>query len=162
MKNPTLIPRLSASGFTLVEVVIALGLFVFALTALIGVIPVGMLQIQASTLEGNAMSAMESIRDDVNLALKSKSSESRLYKLAIPIVAASADNATTAVDLKVLDNGDIAGPTGNPMCRIIGALTIPGGARSEPPSLHLRATWPAEAAAGKEQGAVEIVAAFQR
>lgn len=147
-------PR-SARGFTLIEMLVALGLFVFMITVLMGVLPFGMGQVQNASNEGSALSAMESLRDDVKLALKERMTTSPHHKLALPAVG-----GTSRIDLRSLDNGELAPAGTKSQFRIVGTLRRPAENASEPAQLHLRATWPANAPAGRERGSVDLVAAF--
>ncbi len=156
MRPSTTSIRLHAPGFTLTEVVVALGLFVFAITALMGVIPAGMDQVQTASNESRAMAEMESIRDDVGLAIASKMASSLRYGLKPP-----AAGATTAVDFKISDDGEAVTGNGTALYRIIGTVRGPAASSVDPVYLHLRATWPAKAPAGKESGAVELISAFK-
>lgn len=144
------------SGFTLTETIVALGLFVFAITALMGVIPFGMNQVQAASNESRAMAEMESIRDDVGLAISSKMATSLRYKIKIPATA-----STTPVDYKLSEDGEIAAANETALFRVVGTVRGASAAPAEPIYLHLRATWPAKAPAGKESGSVELISAFQ-
>jgi type II secretory pathway pseudopilin PulG len=142
-------------GFTLTEVVVALGVFIFAITAIMGIIPFGMNQVRTASNESAAMSDMESIRDDISLALASHMPTSLRYGLKIPAVAAD-----TSIDLLLGENGAPAG-NGPAVFRILGKLGRPAANPADPMHLHLRASWPPRrAAAGRETGAVELVAAF--
>ena len=156
MKNPHSVSTARASGFTLVEVIAALGIFAFAITVLMGVIPVGMKQVQATSNEGFAMTAMEGIRDDLTVSLAARMTKSPRYGLAPP-----AAGATTPVDIRIKDNGEPAAAHETAGFRILGTLRRAPPATPEPLRLHLRATWPANAPAGRETGALEMVAAFQ-
>lgn len=142
-------------GFTLTEVVVALGVFIFAITAIMGIIPFGMNQVRTASNESAAMTDMESIRDDISLALASRMPTSLRYGLKIPAAAAE-----TSIDLMIGENGTPAG-SGPAVFRIIGKLGRPAANLADPVHLHLRASWPPRRAnAGREAGAVELVAAF--
>lgn len=156
MKKPVSISPPSASGFTLVEVVVALGIFIFAVTALMGVMPFGMKQVQTASNESFAMATMEGIRDDLTVALNSKMTKSLRYGLTPPTAG-----TTIPVDFKIDENGEISATGGTLVCRVIGTLRRPPASAPGPLYLHLRSTWPANAPAGRETGAIELVAAFQ-
>lgn len=144
----------SVGGFTLVEMLVAIGLFVFAITALMGVLPYGLRQVQTAANENEALAAMESLRDDAKLALKEKLTTSPIHQLALP-----AAGATTQIDLRSLDNGRLSSSGENARFRIVGTLRRPTG-NGEPSFLQLRASWPANAPAGRERGSIDLVAAF--
>jgi uncharacterized protein (TIGR02598 family) len=155
-KHSTPPVRIHASGFTLTEVVVALGLFVFAITALMGVIPSGMDQVQTASNESRAMAEMESIRDDVALAITSGMASSLRYEIKTP-----AAGSTTAVDYKISEDGEVVTGNGAALYRVIGTVRAPAANSADPFHLHLRATWPAKAPAGKESGSVELISAFK-
>jgi uncharacterized protein (TIGR02598 family) len=149
-------PPPSSAGFTLTEVIIALGLFVFAITALMGVIPYGMNQVQTASNESRALAVLEAVRDDIKLSLQTEMDESPTYKLPIPTNSGDSD-----IDLKITESGEKV--TGNQLAlfRIEGTLRSPQASTPDPIFLNLRATWPPNARPGKETGSVELVAAFK-
>jgi type II secretory pathway pseudopilin PulG len=142
-------------GFTLIETLVALGLFVFMITVLMGVLPFGMGQVLNAANEGTALASMESLRDDVKLALKERMTTSPRHRLALP-----AAGGTSQIDLRSLDNGELSPNGTNAQFRIVGTLRRPAANANEPAFLQLRATWPAGAPAGRERGSVDLVAAF--
>jgi type II secretory pathway pseudopilin PulG len=150
--------RMSASGFTLVEVVVALGLFVFAITVLMAVIPSGMQQVQTTSNESLAITTMEAIRDDIDLTLDSKTAKSLRYEITPPSVG---NTAPMNLDFMIAENGEIASGSAVALLRIKGTLRRPATAADGPIHLHLRATWPAKAPVGRETGNIELVAAFK-
>ena len=154
--RPSATPVRTHAGFTLVEVITALGLFVFAITALMGVIPAGMTQVQTTSNESRAMAEMESIRDDVGLAIAAKMERSLRYGIKPPAAA-----TTTAVDYKISEDGEIVTGNGAAIYRMIGTIRAPAAGSADPVYLHLRTTWPAKAPAGKESGSVELISAFK-
>jgi Tfp pilus assembly protein PilV len=156
MRNSTPPARPRASGFTLTEVIVALGLFVFAITGLMGVIPAGMSQVQTASNESRALAEMESIRDDVRLAIGSRMKSSLRYRITPPAAA-----TTVPVDYKLSEDGEIVTGNGPALYRVIGTIRAPAAASADPVYLHLRATWPAKAPAGKEAGSVELISAFK-
>lgn len=156
MKNLRSHPLTRPSGFSLVEVIVALGIFAIAITALMGVIPFGMKQVQTAANESFSMTTMEGIRDDLAVALAAKMIQSPRYGLKPPAAGSS-----TPVDFKIQDNGELAAADEAARVRIVGSLLSPSPDTPGPLQLHLRAVWPAKAPAGRESGALELVAAFQ-
>lgn len=144
----------NSRGFTLVEVTVALALFVVAITAVIGVIPFGMDQVKAASNASRAMAEMEGMRDDVGLAISSGMTKSLRYGITPPAVS-----ATTPVDYFISEDGNIAPTSGDAMFRITG--NIRRDTATTPVYMSLRATWPARAPAGRESGAVDLFTAFQ-
>jgi type II secretory pathway pseudopilin PulG len=156
MRNSTPPARPRASGFTLTEVIVALGLFVFAITGLMGVIPAGMSQVQTASNESRALAEMESIRDDVRLAIGSRMKSSLRYRITPPAAA-----TTVPVDYQISEDGEVVTGNGPALYRVIGTIRAPAAGSADPVYLHLRATWPAKAPAGKESGSVELISAFK-
>jgi type II secretory pathway pseudopilin PulG len=145
-----------SSGFTLTEVIIALGLFIFAITALMGVIPYGMNQVQTASNESRSLAALEAMRDDIKLGLKLQSNETLIYEIGLP----NGSNNVT-IDQRISETGARATASQAALFRVQGSLTRPAAASADPIHLNLRATWPANAPIGKETGSVDLVAAFK-
>ncbi len=156
MKIPQSSNKNQPSGFTLTEVIVALGIFTFAITSLMGVIPFGMNQVQVASNEASALSNMEAIRDDVSLALSSGAEKSLRYEIAMPSAG-----ATSPIELLITEDGEIQTGGGTAIFRIAGTLTRSADTAGEPVHFHLRSTWPAQTPAGRETGSVELVTAFQ-
>lgn len=135
---------------------VALGLFVFAITSLMGVLPFGMNQIQNASNESRAMGMMEGMRDDLSLAISSGMTKSLQYGIQPP-----AGSSTVSIDYSLSENGEVVPTGGNALFRIKGTLLGAASSGTEPVYLHLRATWPAKAKAGKEAGSIELVSAFR-
>lgn len=154
MKSP--VKRNDQSGFTLLEVVVALGIFVFAVTTLMGVMPFGMTQVQSAANESRSLGVMESIRDDISLALEAGMAKTLRYKIDIP-----ATGGDRALDLNISDDGEIASSGGIVPFKIVGNLRRAAENSGEADFLHLRASWPPKAPAGREDGSTELIAAFK-
>ncbi len=63
MKTPQIFPRSSISAFSLVEIIIALGLVTFAVTAMVGLLPVGLTSLNQSmnqTVEAQILRSISS------------------------------------------------------------------------------------------------------
>lgn len=155
MRNPIHPNKKQPSGFTLVEVIVALGIFIFAITSLMGVIPFGMNQVMAASNEARALSNMEAIRDDVSLAISSGMENSLRYGIAMPAAGAS-----TSIDLMINEDGEIQTGKGRSLFRIAGSVIRPADTAGQPIRFHLRSTWPTQAPVGRESGSVELVSAF--
>lgn len=158
MKRPNPVRPVSHSGFTLLEVVIALGLFIFAITGLMGVIPYGMSQVQTASNESRGLTEMESIRDDVSLAMELKMAKSLRYGITPPAVGST---TPVAVDFLITENGEVATAGQNALFHILGTIRRSAANSSDPVYLNLRTTWPVKAPAGRETGSVDLVSAFR-
>lgn len=85
-------------GFSLVEVVLALGLVSFCLVAMLGMLPIGLSQERKSADQMQSLHALTAIASDFKNA-PAGSSESPVYGLPIPSVGAtSPDRATISLD----------------------------------------------------------------
>jgi len=149
-------PLRHASGFTLTEVIIALGLFIFAITALMGVIPYGMNQVQTASNESRSLAVLEAVRDDIKLGLNAKMSKTLLYEIQLPTGSSDLE-----ISQKISESGEVVKGNKAALFSIKGTLRRPSTSSPDPIYLNLRATWPANAPAGKETGSVDLIAAFK-
>ncbi|NJM37984.1 MAG: hypothetical protein HC845_09095 [Akkermansiaceae bacterium] len=128
-----------SSGFTLTEVMAALGIFVFSITILMGVIPVGMDQVQTASNGSRAMAEMESMRDDIRLAITLKQTTSSRYEIELPNASGS-----ETFELYIAENGKVVNRNEQSLLRITGTIRGSNESESSPIYVHLRATWPAK------------------
>jgi type II secretory pathway pseudopilin PulG len=144
------------SGFSLIEIVLAVGIFSFAIIAVVTLLPVGMQSEQASVDEASAGNLLRSIRADLLNSSGSASSLTVHFRQPLPATITS----TTSVVFYVNDGES--------------PLTSAAGARFQvnmdyfpkqqiPPSpvaVHVRVSWPAAAPATDIQGSVETYETF--
>jgi len=141
-------------GFTLTEVMVALGLFVFALTTLMTVIPFGMDQVRNASNESRGIGFLEAIREDAGLTLSAGGSTTPRFEIPVPTDGNPAD-----IHFLLGEDGERV--TGrNATFRVRGTFRTPTSGTRGPAKLHLRASWPANAPPGRESGSVELIAAF--
>ncbi|HEY8967408.1 MAG TPA: hypothetical protein VIM58_13240 [Candidatus Methylacidiphilales bacterium] len=139
-----------ARGFNLIEVVVALGLFSFALVAILVLLPVGLnlnRESQDETFTVDALSALAGDRLATPLALPSKS-----YRLP----ALSGTNGVSTVlylnDRYAVTNRAAA------LYRVDATFTAPASGSLSPWLMHCRISWPA--AAPLPRGSLETLTAL--
>jgi len=161
------------SGFSLVEVALALGVAVFALVAIIGLIPVGLNSNQASSEQTAAAGLAAALVADLRttpVAVPAASKNSPRYQVPLP----SFGNATHSLFLK--EDGSVAGsidanadPSEDPRYRVTLFITAPTAATQKAATMvRLLFTWPAMAdpqaavAPAKYSGSYEVMTALNR
>jgi type II secretory pathway pseudopilin PulG len=144
-----------SEGFTLIEVIVAIGVITMATVALVPVIASGMRTVGNTSESSRTLDMMEAISADLRGGLRSGQARSPRY--SIPLES----NSTGGIFLFTGD-GVLAESAGSARYRV--HLTFTTGSKTpviQAARWHLRATWPAAAPAGKEQGAAEICGACQ-
>lgn len=140
------------AGFTLTEVMVAIGVIGIALTAILPVIPAGMRNVNAASESARALDVLEAVRADIDASLQSGKAISTRY--AIPL-----DGSAAETTLQITETGSLAGDTGTARFRVLSRLSKGAPDRLQPVQWHLRATWPPGAPAGKEEGSAELTGA---
>ena len=160
------------SGFSLIEVTLALGLSAFCLTTLIGLIPVGLRSNQSSQEKCSAADVAAILLSDLQSAPKGKllmtGSNQQVDGLTIP----EADTVVTTGTQQIyyseaVDSHNSHFSTSSAGTRYLVSVSI------QPPKMtnlaqrgatnvHVRVTWPALADAKSAQGALEMFSALDR
>jgi len=139
--------RRGASGFSLVEVAIALGIVAFGLVAVLGLLPVGLNLAKDSSDEVIAVNIMAAISADLKSAEPSEV-QSRRYQ--IPLDHANDGSAFFNLEGKWLGN------TGTPVdAAFVARWKVRSRTASTPPVAHVVVAWPAKAATGT--GSIEAL-----
>lgn len=93
--------RWAAGGFSLIEVTLAIGIVSFALLAIIGVLPIGLVNAQQSIRQTTYSHMISRISSDLSLVPFSELSEGRdIYFDSDGLQMASAENATFCADIR--------------------------------------------------------------
>ncbi len=145
-------PARHRNGFTLTEVMVAIGVIGIALTAILPVIPAGMRNVNAASESARALDVLEAIRADIDASLQSGKAISTRY--GIPL-----DGSAAETTLQITETGSLAGDTGTARFRVLSRLSKGATDRLQPVQWHLRATWPSDAPAGREEGSAELTGA---
>lgn len=140
------------NGFTLTEVMVAIGVIGIALTAILPVIPAGMRNVNAASESARALDVLEAVRADIDTSLQSGESVSSRY--GIPL-----DGSAAETTLKITETGSLADDDGTARFRVLSSLSKGAPDRLQPVQWHLRASWPPDAPAGKEKGSAELTGA---
>lgn len=153
--------RRIGNAFSLVEVVLALGLFTFALVAILGLFPTGLRSYQTSAQENRALALLEQIAADIRLT-DASSGTSPLYGIDVPLETAT--SGSSLHDLYFDANWQKTTSPGNALYRVSlwfePPAAQPSGDAHGAQRICLRAVWPAAAPAGKEAAGVDLVTAF--
>lgn len=160
-ESPSLqLPCRKKQGFSLVEVVLALGLFTFALVAILGLLPAGLRSYQVSAQESRALALLEQIAEDIRLA--DASGISPLYNITVPL--ASATSSSSFHNLYFDSSWKKTTDAESAMYRVSfwfePPAAQPGGDVYGAQRVTLRAAWPAASPAGKESGGMDLITAF--
>jgi len=142
--------RACHQGFSLVEAIIAIGVLTVAMTAMLGVLPGGMNQARQASEQGRALAWLETIAADLRLARSTGSEVSPRFELR----CATSGNFT----LLLTEDGAVVTSPAAARYRVSGRLLT---SAVVPETTHLRATWPVQAKAGREEGAVEIISSIE-
>jgi len=137
-------------GFSLVEVVLALGLATFALIAIIGLLPMAMKSNRDSFEETHAVTVLEALIADRRIS--AAASNSMTYGLP-PL------SATTVTDIYLKEDGSLTAAPANARYKVRVTPYHPSGYQ-QPTYLNFNASWPA--AASVPSSFVEMTAAFPR
>lgn len=125
-------------GFSLVEVVLALGIAAFALIAIVGLLPVGLKLAQESDEESRAINLVSQIATDRRVSESVESSVT--YHL--PALNGTAEISNV---FGVSEDGRYLGSDyANSRYRVNYILTPPAENRGDPWKLWVRVSWPAQ------------------
>ena len=140
------------AGFTLVEIVIALGVATFCLIAILGLLPVGVQTTRDATSETAANSVLASVIADLRVTPPG-STISQQYQITFgtpkTLYFDAAGQFTTAVGLTSKLRLDVTFPANE-------------GFTHSPTYSYLKVSWPATAPAANASGSIQMFAAFDR
>jgi len=143
-------------GFSLVEVVLALGIAAFCGVTMMGLITVGLKANHNSASQTVANGILSAVISDLR-ATPSTSASSPQYRIAIPSPGAAA-----SVDLYFTEDGQIASPAaGDTRYRLTVSFSASSSGRSATVA-DLRIHWPAAGTATNVLGSVETFVALDR
>ena len=145
-------------GFSLVEVVLALGVVVFCLIAMLGLLAVGTSTTKSSIEETRVTNILGAIDTDLEAA-RSTATNSSIYGIQFPAAGSSAGTQTT---VSLDENGQViaSGSTNAPRYLLNAYAAQPA---SHPETVvRLVISWPAAAPVTNAPGRVETVVALNR
>ncbi len=154
----------SIAAFSLVEVVLALGVTIFCLIALFGLLSVGLRSNQTTIEQGGAGTILSAVVSDLYAtpATSGAATNSSQFNIAIPPNAGTLIAPTT---LYFAGNGSLAtnSTAANSAYRLTVSPIIPAawGTRSAT-FLDLKVTWPASVSVANAPGMVETFVSLNR
>lgn len=146
------LPRLKQTGFSLVEVTVALAIAGFCLVALLGLIPAGMRNASTATEQTAAIGLLGAIMADLRGTPRSSNTSPR-YLIAIP----ASGSATTSTNY-FSDDGET---NGRSQSRYVVESTLTPQS-NDLVNARILIYWPAMAAATNAKGSVESVTILDR
>jgi uncharacterized protein (TIGR02598 family) len=145
----------SSSAFSLVEVIIAMGIAAFCLIAMLGLIPSGLRQVKISSEQTAASAILASVANDIRNTPPG-STKSVIYGITIP---QSAENSSTPIYIN--EDGAVGSSPSSARYALKASLVSSNNA-STMTTGNLVIWWPAAAALGNAQGSVETVMIFNQ
>lgn len=133
-------------GFSLVEVMLAIGIFVFAIMLLFGLLPLGIKSGSNSVEEVEASQMLDHISQDIR-NLGASGNISPLYGLNVPTSGTGSEEIFFSRDLQKTSLSS------DRFYRIESTIKKDGARYN----VHLRATWPAQADKTNAEGSCEVV-----
>lgn len=156
MRKRRFVIRRWSEGFSLVEVIVALGIAAFCLVSMLGLIPTGLKAIRASNEQTAATALMVALSHDLKSAPLTNGTSPR-YR--IPLKSIVADHP---VKFYLLEDGErVDELRDNPRYAASVALEVADNA-SGLATAAIRIHWPAAAPFARAQGSVETVIGFNR
>lgn len=137
-------------GFSLIEVALALGIAAFVLMVLLGMLPIGLTNHRNAERETQAASLLSTVVTDLK---NSPTNQATAILNLSPNPLASAAAVTTTNYFA--ENEQKVTQAADALCRVELQAAAAG---SQGRGVFVRVTWPAQAPAGKEAGAVETYA----
>lgn len=155
----------SISAFSLVEVVLALGVVVFCLFSVFGLLALGVTSTQSSTAQTVGANVLTQIAADLQATPNPSpkgtiATNSLIYGIPIPVTASGATVTTATTNLYIADDG-VATNASNSRYRL-NVWTMSATTNRQETVVRLLLTWPAGATTTNAQGSVESIIAINR
>jgi len=159
MKRPDMNARDARdSGFSLVEVVIAMGIAAFCLVAMLGLLPSGLKQVKISSEETAATAVMTSLVTDLrNTPPGTNATNSPLFQIPIPQAGSEAAPQTIYI---AEDGSPVPTSLDARYCALVTLGVSTNASAFTFGSIQIY--WPAAARLSNAQGQVETVVGFNR
>lgn len=147
--------RRSREGFTLIEIVIALGIAGFCLVAMLGLIPTGLKSVKTSLQETTATEALAAIAADLR-DTQPGSNATPVYAIPIP----SAISSVQSTNFYLTEAGALT--TSNDFSGQFAVTTTLSNSTTFLTTAHIQIYWPPSAQIQNAQGMVETTVSFNR
>jgi prepilin-type N-terminal cleavage/methylation domain-containing protein len=155
MRNIAQKRRAGRRGFTLVEVVIAIGVLAIALGVIVGSVAFSSSRGAENSRKIQALTLAETAVTDLRGALTNARKESGLLKIAPPVNPPKATTAEIFFDAEGVKMDDQKGAFFKATLNY-----YPDAGVTNLVHVHTRFVWPARAKVGSEQGSVELLNSF--
>jgi uncharacterized protein (TIGR02598 family) len=142
------------SGFSLVEVTMALGILTFALMVLLALLPVGLNTVQKSAQESAATNVLHAVAADIRNVPTGEQTSS-LY--GIPVWNAS---GSTSGDFFLDENGNRAAAGTASNYSVYWTVRRPSAPATVPVHVHLEVAWPGDTPTPR--GSIETLVTLSR
>lgn len=151
------------SGFSLVEVSLALGIVAICLVTIFGLLPVGLQTAQISNQQVASADIISAIIADLRATPitipRGGGTTSPQFAINIPANPV----ATATISTLFFDGGGVATPSTNSLSRYRLTITFqPNGGSRSATLVNLKMTWPAEASIANATGTAEMLVALDR
>lgn len=156
-RRSSLVPRYTSSGFSLVEVIVAMGIAAFCLVAMIGLIPTGLKQVKISSEQTVATAILAAVASDIRNT-PTGTANSLIYGVELPTIGGNFSSTDRIIYLN--EDGSVGS---RPTARY--ALQSSLASSNNVSSLvsgNIVIWWPAAAARGNAQGLVETIVSFNQ
>jgi uncharacterized protein (TIGR02598 family) len=161
-------PRPPARAFSLVEVVIALGIVSFAMLTLVALLPLGLKSEQASSNETSAINLMHAIVTDLSNTPTTNAAGTTTnltsYRYGIPLPSTYTVTTVKTNSFYVTDNQQTNSAAGQSTfyvaCIYYPAITNVTTAPTAPLGINVQVFWPAAGGSTNYQGSVESYVTF--
>jgi len=146
--------RGSASGFSLVEVVLAIGVFSFALLTIFALVPVGLNTNKDSVQQTESAHLISLIEADIRATPK-LSSTSSIFGVTLSTNASS-------MNVFLNEDGSSVSASAAQTAKYRVTLTFPGSSGRNATPLHILVTWPAAVTASNAPGRLGVFTTLDR
>jgi len=156
----------SIAAFSLVEVCLALGVVVFCLVTILGLISVGLNSTQTSISQTTAANVLTAVVTDLRSTPNSSpkgtvATNSVIYGIQVPARSSGTTPTTAYAAIFIGDDGQTNSAASGSRYRL-NVWTSSATATRQETLVRLMLTWPAQAAYTNAQGYVESVVALNR
>jgi len=147
----------SSSAFSLVEVVIAMGVAAFCLVAMLGLIPTGVKSVKAATDQTGATTVLDQVVTDLR-STPVGSNSSPTFGISLPSVGTP--SATSSTNLIFSETGSMV-LSNDFNARYVAAITLSNSSAFITTAL-IQVRWPSVASSSNALGTVETVSTILR
>ena len=149
--------RCQISGFSLIEVVIAIGVAAFCLVAMLGLIPTGVKSVKAATDQTGASTVLNEVITDLR-STPIGADSSPTFGISLP--TAGTPTMTNSTNLIFSDSGSLVS-SNDFSARYVASITLSNSSAYSTTAL-IQVRWPSVASSSNAQGTIETVSTILR